>query len=1045
MAAAEAIGRQIETIKALSDRAQAYATLLHLQRRSADDPSSMEALVNSSPVLIALLLSDIHRSNEDIAAQALKCLGFIIYHPSIVGTFSDGDAKLVLESLSKLIMTTDMKAICNLGVWCLSIQQFGSDFLRASVDLLSKAVVHALDNPFGSQSITFEAMQAVVQFSSCICEEMKDRASICIPPIYRRLMSDDKRERDVAERCLQKIKFVLYPPPPILSKAIVRDLNQNLLQRMIEMVHVPALKIHTIRAWGWYVRLLGDDAMNKRKFINSLLKVPEMTFSCQDPQIQIASLVAWESLVDLFFSSPTLDVKTKFTGGDVAQRIMSASSLYDKRVGEDQIAVLLKHIKVILIPLKGIVSKKCDSSVHLSCLKTWHYLLHKLGWSVNHPSIATTAFWGILELILSRGPENIFLWSTCIDLLDEFILMKTKEQQKELDKDRASLTTANKMISAGSSFHCKESMKVCFISSLPWEISNLEFYIKMVGTVVIQGLMMTVSSENRILVLNGALRMFRSLLQGIQVEFSTAFTHNDITKFCIETILKFTKEVCEDMISKQIASCCNDTLSFALQFVETIRDVLGPSILSSTLCQIALDLNYIKDLQSFEEIKYLKSVGSGFFAYMDMVSPMVYTTLLHISLATRSALNLPRTDDISIAMQRSLHLIFSHEPFVNLHAVVCFLYMHIGKLVQCQFRWLTVWRVISNGLEENIVANSNLKTKCDNEGHRIVYWLLCYPLFMCFSSKEGSIPLGGTNFSLLHQASPHGNLELESVIEAWKSLYNSLNCYLNCGFSYGNNFVEGLSTLLNDLLDKNNGIFQNIDLLKEKPENICIFKLFGEVAICLMEHAQLLDRVLPKSTADSKEDGCCSPIANTLGFVVRTLGLALTIVEMNAGTGHKILSRIFFAMASLVSRVFLKQDIILLMGILSDPLLQWFSLCASTHEHMLKGSIIPSLQCLWVQILDTLQNSQPRIIFDSRLLRTHASLLEASFDHPHLPISDATIIFWEATYGMQTNLHYPQCLVPVLHKLSMEGRIALPKERLGLRRKRFRMVQNYTE
>ncbi|KAH7688523.1 telomere-associated protein RIF1 protein [Dioscorea alata] len=816
---------------------------------------------------------------------------------------------------------------------------------------------------------------------------------------------------------------------------------------MIEMVHVPAQKILTIRAWGWYVSLLGYDAMNKRKLINSLLKVPEMTFSCQDPQIQIASLVAWESLVDLFFSSPPLDVKTEIARGDVAQQIKSAPSLYDKRVGEHQIAVLLKHIKVIMMPLKRIVSKKCDTSVHLSCLKTWHYLLHKLGWSVNHPAIATTAFWVILELILSRGPENIFLWTTCIDLLDEFILIKTKDQQKELDTYRPSHATENKMISAGSSFDCKESTKVHSVSWLPWEINNLEFYLKKVGTVVIQGLMASVSSENRVLVLNSALRTFRSLLQGIQVEFSAAFTHNDRTKFCIETILKFTKEVCEDMISKQITSCYNDTLSFALQFVETIRDVLDPSLLSSTLYQIALDLNYIKDLQSFDEIKYLKCLGSGFFAYMDMVSPMVYTTLLHLSLATHSALNLPRTDDISIAMQRSLHLIFSHEPSINLHAVICFLYMHIGTLEQCQLRWLTVWRVISNGLEENIdiVANLNLKTECDNKGHRIVYWLLCYPFFMGFSAKEGSIPLGGTNFSLLDEASAHGNLELEFVIEAWKSLFNSLNCYSNCGYSYGNNFVEGLSTLLNGLLDENSSILQNIDLLKEKPESICIFKLFGEVAICLMEHVQLLDCVFPKSTADSKEDGCCSPIANTLGFVARILGLALTIVEMNAGSDHKIFSRIFSAMATLVNRVFLKQDIILLLGIISDPLLQWLSLCASTHDHMLKGNFIPSLQCLWVQILDTLQNSRPHIIFDSRLLRVHASLLEAAFDHPHLPISEATILFWEATYGMQTNLHYPQCLVPVLHKLSMEGRITLPKERPGLRRKRFRMVQNYTE
>lgn len=121
----------------------------------------------------------------------------------------------------------------------------------------------------------------------------------------------------------------------------------------------------------------------------------------------------------------------------------------------------------------------------------------------------------------------------------------------------------------------------------------------------------------------------------------------------------------------------------------------------------------------------------------------------------------------------------------------------------------------------------------------------------------------------------------------------------------------------------------------------------------------------------------------------------------------------------------------LFLQIISDPLLQWLSLCASTHDHMLKGSIIPSLQCLWEQILDTLQNSRPHIIFDSRLLRVHASLLEAAFDHPHLPISEATILFWEPTYGMQTNLHYPPCLVPVLHKLSMEGRITLPKERPG--------------
>lgn len=51
------------------------------------------------------------------------------------------------------------KAICNLAVWCISIQQLGDGIVGSRINLLLPAVVHALDNPFGSLSTTFEAMQ----------------------------------------------------------------------------------------------------------------------------------------------------------------------------------------------------------------------------------------------------------------------------------------------------------------------------------------------------------------------------------------------------------------------------------------------------------------------------------------------------------------------------------------------------------------------------------------------------------------------------------------------------------------------------------------------------------------------------------------------------------------------------------------------------------------------------------------------------------------------------------------------------------------------
>lgn len=98
-----------------------------------------------------------------------------------------GVAGGVLESLSNVIITAKMKvdctvtyifmikflplkvlsgmsvsllqSVCNLGMWCISMQQFDGSLLNAHFQSLLKAIVHALDNPFGSLSTTFEAIQ----------------------------------------------------------------------------------------------------------------------------------------------------------------------------------------------------------------------------------------------------------------------------------------------------------------------------------------------------------------------------------------------------------------------------------------------------------------------------------------------------------------------------------------------------------------------------------------------------------------------------------------------------------------------------------------------------------------------------------------------------------------------------------------------------------------------------------------------------------------------------------------------------------------------
>ena len=83
---------------------------------------------------------------------------------------------MVLDTSVQLIMTTKVKvgsaghisldyvlqAICNLGVWCISVQQVEAPVVEDRATPLLTAIVYALDNPLGSLSTTFEAAQVIL-------------------------------------------------------------------------------------------------------------------------------------------------------------------------------------------------------------------------------------------------------------------------------------------------------------------------------------------------------------------------------------------------------------------------------------------------------------------------------------------------------------------------------------------------------------------------------------------------------------------------------------------------------------------------------------------------------------------------------------------------------------------------------------------------------------------------------------------------------------------------------------------------------------------
>lgn len=81
-----------------------------------------------------------------------------------------------------------------------------------------------------------------------------------------------------------------YNASIFLQQALAEDMKLKLLTVMKDLLN-QGLKIQTLQAWGWFIRLQGSHAMKYRHLTNDMLKVPEKTFSDHNPQVQIASLV----------------------------------------------------------------------------------------------------------------------------------------------------------------------------------------------------------------------------------------------------------------------------------------------------------------------------------------------------------------------------------------------------------------------------------------------------------------------------------------------------------------------------------------------------------------------------------------------------------------------------------------------------------------------------------------------------------------------------------------------------------------------------------
>ena len=431
---------------------------------------------------------------------------------------------------------------------------------------------------------------------------------------------------------------------------------------------------------------------------------------------------AWEGLIDALIHPPIVACET-----NASQEEKGVQHLQKSRETSDKIQAngFLKSIRHVMTPLTGIISSKCDTSVHSSCLNTWCYLLHKLDTSVNDQSVIKLVLEPICEAIFRIGPESksVSSWNLCLDLLDDFILAKCKDVEYVTSNSASHHLSATKFL-----------WKQYSVKWLPWDICQLDFHLNIIFILISQASIATVNHEYKSFACDAALRLFLSVLKGVRLELEKPSTNYNDIMLCLGMVLRFIKKICEDVNSE--GSDSSDLHHTCLRFIDAVTKELQPATLESPLYKVSLDLKYIDRLQSVNNIRHAKFMDICSIVHMNMVSPMVYLLVAYFCVVFQSTMKTSKTELILQGIHKYFKFLFSsYDPLETLLVMISLLYNYVGP--HC----LNIWIAIAKGLRDymdDVKELSLLRMESNSTSFLAICSLLLYPFSVCSCPQKNS-------------------------------------------------------------------------------------------------------------------------------------------------------------------------------------------------------------------------------------------------------------------------------------------------------------------
>ncbi|MCO5560158.1 hypothetical protein L7F22_013765 [Adiantum nelumboides] len=1008
------------------------------------------------------------------ATLALRSLAYFLHNEKFIAEISDEKASAILSSICQLIMSADKTVLGSLALWCLGVQELRQKVVEAHLDLILQALLFVTDSStyVSSKALIQQAFQVFVKLAQRYpCVRVK--SSQWVPAIYRRLLSTDKGEREGADQCLKDLEFMLQlPSQGSLSEVVAVDISETFLPKMEKMIKSKASVLPAVRAWGWFVRLLGSLAGEKRTLVNQMLKIVEVTFTSQDASIRTASLVVWEVLIDALLQLPNASLQQN-------TKIIAGVSLSLDELEKPLLVPPLKRLKLLMVPLISIVSADKDQVVRLACWRTWHYLAHKLGTAINQPSVADVIVIPIFEAMFRFGPDKKYssAWDLCLKALEDWICCKFKHKIDSC----LSISIPGKPPSPQTppSNGVENVVEIsCIIMWTAWSLETLDVFLRLLKILWNFGMECFKTSSTRNLSLSAASRIFLLLVKGVECDGKCAVKPSKQHIKAVHSLLMFVDDVLYQHVETAIIGAvlvAVDTLIESLLDLQSL--VLSSSFYKLSLAPTNSQRKFGEQYSTFLESdicdkqQEVIEVRSG-----DLVTPIVYLIHSWVSIASKADLSGPERETFKKRLESLVaNAIRGFNVIGNLSglaSVLDFCLLEFGSknkvdevdrtlltnnvdLAFCMssrscLQLLMPWRIIAEHTAKYLEGSNDMfavEGVAGDSGYQVIFRILLFP-FQVYGqlSSVTSAAINKTYFKENPNGftSDIGYADLQVVLIAWLKLFDCTLSFSSRMTLQANFFASGLSQQILKLLEKDrqqqdikeagNGsslfaeiaAFVTINVLKRtEPSNFAMLAINRK-----RRYGSYISMSCTANGVRGSEREVTSNVRSILALASRVLDFSCD--KCTAGESHWLdpTARVLDELASFAARLNSQQDVLLFTQEFSKPYAKWLKFSESFRDDQDKyrsTTLTHSLQKSWQEHLHNLRKCYPPLSFDSDLLSLQALALAAAFQHSATSISNCTTAFWEASYGSKaTSLKYPPCLVPVLEKLKSKSDISLP-------------------